>query len=136
MTIPEKYSIFPQIAYGGTEADDHMRRQIEQASLMMQAAQQPSLLQGKQPWSNANANTSMQARNPPLSERAREMFLKRLGGLRAEHKLGLSEFVQCHVHAEMVYVFYFLKGKEGVAKEPIDMFPSDGLIAQFRMVLV
>lgn len=76
--------------------------------------------------------------HPPntITMRAREMFLKRLGGLRAEYKLDLSEYIACHVHADEVYVFYFLKGKAGYTQEPIDLFPSDGLIAQFRMVLV
>ena len=116
------------------EAENH-RRQIEQAQMMAELMkQQPSLLRGNPPWSNVNASIPMS--NPPLGDRAREIFLKRLGGLRAEYKVGLNEFVACHIHADMVYVFYFLKGKEGVTKEPIDLFPSDGLIAQFRMVLV
>lgn len=72
---------------------------------------------------------------PGLHERAREMFLKRLGGLRAEHKVKLGDFVAAHVHGTTVYLFYVFDGREGVIKEDIDLFPSDQLITQFRMIL-
>ena len=72
---------------------------------------------------------------PNLHERAREMFLKRLGGLRAEHKVKLGDFIAAHVHGTTVYLFYVFDGREGVVKEDIDLFPSDQLITQFRMIL-
>jgi hypothetical protein len=72
---------------------------------------------------------------PSLSNRARELFLKRLGGIRAEYKVKLGDFVQCHVHADQVFVFFCFAGKEGVVKEQLDLFPSDMLITQFRMII-
>ncbi len=70
-----------------------------------------------------------------LATRAREMFLKRMGGIRAELTVAPGDFVQCHVHGETVYVFYCFAGREGVAKEGIDLFPSDQFITQFRLVI-
>lgn len=78
--------------------------------------------------------------NPPasgqtLSSRAREMFLKRMGGLRAELKIAPDDFLHCHIYGEMVFLFYCFSGRDGCVKENIDLFPSDQLITQFRMVL-
>ena len=70
-----------------------------------------------------------------LASRARELFLKRMGGIRTEMVVAPSDFIQCHVHNDIVYVFFCLSGKEGVTKEQIDLFPSDTLITQFRMIL-
>jgi hypothetical protein len=73
--------------------------------------------------------------NPPLGARAKELFLKRMGGIRAEMTLKPDDFLQMHIRDETVYMFYCFNGKDGVAKEQIDIFPSDQLIAQFRMIL-
>jgi hypothetical protein len=70
-----------------------------------------------------------------LANRARELFLKRMGGIRAEMIVASGDFLQCHVYNEQVYVFYCFGGRHGVTLEPIDMFPSDQLITQFRLVL-
>jgi hypothetical protein len=70
-----------------------------------------------------------------LAARAREMFLKRVGGIRAELKVAPGDFLMCHVHGEVVHVFYCFSGRPGVAQEAIDLFPSDQLITQFRMIL-
>jgi hypothetical protein len=100
----------------------------------MQQAQQ-----AQQQFSNDQMHAIMSgtATNPPpnLSERARELFLKRMGGIRAEMKIRLGDFVACHIHGETVYVFFCFAGREGVVKESIDLFPSDLLITQFRMIL-
>jgi hypothetical protein len=70
-----------------------------------------------------------------LGSRAREMFLKRMGGLRAEMKVAADDFLACHIYNEQVYVFYCFGGRHGVTMEGIDLFPSDQLITQFRLVL-
>jgi hypothetical protein len=70
-----------------------------------------------------------------LSARAREMFLKRMGGIRAEMKLGTDDCIHCHIYGETVHVFYCLNGKSGTVNERIDLFPSDTLIIQFRLLL-
>ena len=72
---------------------------------------------------------------PNLAVRARELFLKRMGGIRAELLVAHGDFLQCHVYGEVVHVFYCFAGKPGVAQESIDLFPSDTLITQFRLIL-
>jgi hypothetical protein len=72
---------------------------------------------------------------PSLAARARELFLKRMGGIRAELRVADDDFLQCHIYGEVVYLFYCFGGRAGVTQESIDLFPSDQLITQFRMVL-
>ena len=75
------------------------------------------------------------ANNATLGVRAREIFLKRMGGLRNEMLVSKDDFLQCHVYGEVVHVFYCFGGRAGVTQEGIDLFPSDQLITQFRLVL-
>ena len=85
---------------------------------------------------NMLAQAQQAPENPPnLAARAREMFLKRMGGIRAELKLKSGDFVTCHIYLETVHLFYCFDGKSGVATENIDLFPSDQFITQFRLVL-
>jgi hypothetical protein len=74
---------------------------------------------------------------PPatLATRAREMFLKRMGGIRAELRIAEGDFLACHIYGEVVHVFYCFGGRPGVAQESIDLFPSDQFITQFRIIL-
>ena len=102
-----------------------------------QAAQQAGVGQAvfTNPVSPPPATASMQPNNLTLANRARELFLRRMGGIRAEMIVASGDFLQCHVYNEQVYVFYCFGGRHGVTLEPIDMFPSDQLITQFRLVL-
>jgi hypothetical protein len=104
---------------------------------LAQAAQQAGVGQAvfTNPVLPPPATTSMQPNNLTLANRARELFLRRMGGIRAEMKVASNDFLQCHVYNEQVYVFYCFGGRHGVTLEPIDMFPSDQLITQFRLVL-
>jgi hypothetical protein len=86
---------------------------------------------GQYPTTLANAPNNQ----PTLATRAREMFLKRMGGIRAELRIADGDFLQCHIYGEMVHLFYCFGGRSGVTQESIDLFPSDTLITQFRMVL-
>ena len=104
-----------------------LQAQLTQAQLTQ--AQIDAMMQAQQ----ANVNTPVPIST--MAQRARELFLKRMGGIRAEMKVPLNDFIACHVYQDQVYLFYLLHGKEGVVKEHMDMFPSDQLIAQFRMVL-
>ena len=58
-----------------------------------------------------------------------------MGGIRAKLTLKPNDFLECHIYEHNVVMFYMLNGKEGVIREQIDIFPSDQLIAQFRMIL-
>ena len=118
----------------------HVNKDEAQAELMRQLA-------GVQTQSNANAQAQQAqvwkppngpvgaTKGPDLAARAREMFLKRMGGIRAELKVASDDFLACHVWNDQVYVFYCFGGRHGVTLEPIDLFPSDQLITQFRLVL-
>jgi hypothetical protein len=117
--------------------EDMLTAQLPNA---MQQAQQAQ--QAQQKFSNDQLHaiingtaTAEPNRPPPLADRARELFLKRMGGIRAEMKVKLGDFVACHIHAETVYVFFCFSGREGVVKENIDLFPSDLLVTQFRLLL-
>jgi len=81
------------------------------------------------------ANVAQLPLKPDLAGRARELFLKRMGGIRGEMLVAPADFLQCHVYGEMVFVFYCFSGKPGVAQESIDLFPSDQFITQFRLIL-
>lgn len=70
-----------------------------------------------------------------LANRARELFLKRMGGIRAEMVVAPGDYVNCHVYGETVFLFYCFAGREGCAREHWDLFPSDQFITQFRMIL-
>jgi hypothetical protein len=115
---------------GGLGVVSDMWEQAHQADLaqMMQHAQQTHQFP-------APVDTPNTRRPPDLASRARELFLKRMGGIRAELKVQAGDFLACHVHGETVFLFYCFAGREGVAKEHIDMFPSDTFITQFRMIL-
>ena len=120
-------------------AQEDMMRQLAQAQIGVNhpdAAQQAAL------WPQQNIGqfpTSVPPDRPTttqtLASRAREMFLKRMGGIRNELRIAPEDYLNCHVYGEMVYVFYCFSGRDGCAKESIDLFPSDQLITQFRMVL-
>ena len=81
------------------------------------------------------ANVAQLPLKPDLAGRARELFLKRMGGIRGEMLVASADFLQCHVYGEVVHVFYCFSGKPGVAQESIDLFPSDQFITQFRLIL-
>ena len=108
---------------------EEMVREMMQAS-QMNAAQQAGAQSFPRPISVPTT-----ANPPALAGRAREIFLKRMGGIRAEMKVAPEDFLQCHVFNDQVYVFYCFGGRSGVTNEGIDLFPSDQLITQFRLVL-
>jgi len=98
-------------------------------------AQQQAQMQWAQAQQAVPKSPTPKPPNPPLGVRAKELFLKRMGGIRAEMTLKSDDFLQMHVRDDTVYMFYCLNGKDGVVKEQVDLFPSDQLIAQFRMIL-
>ena len=72
---------------------------------------------------------------PDYNARALDMFVRRMGGVRNEFRLHPKDFLHCHVFDDKVFVFFLLNGKEGVVAEGADIFPSDQLIAQFKMIV-
>ena len=107
--------------YGQSPNATQAQLTIAQIDAMTQASQQVGQAQSPM--------------HPPLGDRARELFLKRMGGVRAEMRVAKDDFLQCHIYGDVVHMFYCFSGKTGVVQESIDMFPSDQLITQFRMIL-
>jgi len=68
-------------------------------------------------------------------QKADKLLRDRLMGLRGKFELRQHEMLMAHVHHDMVYVFYvFEGGKAGHFIDPIDIFPSDELVTQLRML--
>ena len=75
--------------------------------------------------------------NPTPHERARSLFLARLGGIRGAYKVKPEDFVWCHITSDMktVHVFFVFGDQAGNTSEDSAMFPSDQLITQFRLLM-
>jgi hypothetical protein len=151
MTIGDPPNSFLGALGGVPDMWSHLDMKAVDAELTRQVA----AMQAAQAIGNANAAQAQQAQfpiqpgtplpimsppnkpatGPTLSARAREMFLKRMGGLRQELQIAAEDFVHCHIYGDKVYLFYCFAGRDGCVKEDIDLFPSDQLITQFRMVL-
>jgi hypothetical protein len=117
-----------------TEVEQELMRQMAHSN--MAQAQQASVLGAQaQQFPATPPPPNGPASGPTLSSRAREMFLKRMGGIRAELKIAAEDYLHCHIYGDKVYLFYCFAGRDGCVKEDIDLFPSDTLITQFRMVL-
>lgn len=117
------------------EVEAELMRQMQQSQFSAAQAQQAQA--GSvfpNPMTPATA-PNKPATGPTLSARAREMFLKRMGGLRQELQIAAEDYLHCHIYGDKVYLFYCFAGRDGCVKEDIDLFPSDQLITQFRMVL-
>jgi hypothetical protein len=117
-----------------SDVEQEMMRQLAQAQ-MNAALGQPALPIPPFTPLPVSAPPNKPATGIALCARAREMFLKRMGGIRAEMTIAAEDFLSCHIYGETVYLFYCFAGRDGCVKEPIDLFPSDQLITQFRMVL-
>lgn len=67
--------------------------------------------------------------------RADRLLRDRLIGIRGRFDLAQHEMMMVHVYHETVYIFYvFEGGKAGHLTDPIDLFPSDELVTQLRLL--
>lgn len=105
-----------------------------QADMAMMYEKMKQLAQAQNSFPNPT-NPTISAPVFTANGRARNLFLARMGGVRADMEIKPGDFLMCHVYGEMVYLFYCFTGREGVVKESWDVFPSDTLITQFRMIL-
>lgn len=104
----------------------------------MQSAQNAQMQANSQYSQQARANAQQAPMPSSLADhchRARELFMRRMAGVRDDFHLRINDFLHCQVHGDIVFVFFLLDGKEGIVKEQVDVFPSDQLIAQFRMII-
>ena len=81
--------------------------------------------------------TSQNAPQSSMSfhDRAKGLLMSRLHGMRGMAPMVADDFLHCHVSNDTVYVFFLIGGREGIIQENIDVFPSDTLITQIRMVM-
>ena len=77
---------------------------------------------------------SQAAINSAANDVANKLLRQRFAGVQDTFKLGQKDFLLAHFAEAYVYTFFVLNGKEGVVKEPTDIFPSDKLITQLRMI--
>jgi hypothetical protein len=118
------------------EAQAEMARQLALAQMQAQTNNHMAAAQQAQfPSPSLSPSPPPPATSSQMANRAREMFLKRMGGIRAEMKVAAEDYLACHIYGDQVYVFYCFGGRHGVTLESIDLFPSDQLITQFRLVL-
>lgn len=64
---------------------------------------------------------------------AKKMLLQRLNGF-GPTWMRSKDFLMCHVIDETVAVFYCFGKDTGVVEDTRDLFPSDGLVAQLRIL--
>lgn len=102
---------------------------------LAQQAQQDYMLAAQQNWHGGSTPPAPPSPAYLHSEHCRRLFLGRMGGVRGNFALTERDFLHCQLEGDLVFVFFLLNGKEGVVKEQADMFPSDTLIAQFRMIV-
>jgi hypothetical protein len=69
------------------------------------------------------------------SLRARELFISHMSGATEFFRVKADDFLYCHAANDTVYMFYLFDGKGGMVSEPLDVFPSELLVTQFRMIL-
>ena len=111
------------------DAQDMLAQQNYAMAQAAQAQNWPPPIPPDGPPPQENTRDAMQTR-------AKELFINRLKGVRGTgFRKEERDFVATHVLDDKVYLFYMLRGKEGVVSEGVDIFPSDTLIAQFRLIL-
>ena len=115
-----------------------MLDQMRFPQVLIDPAQQSTQAQQAQiSWANTqNVGEQQPKPNINIHARARGMLIDRLGGIDGPMKLKDGDFLMCHCFWGTVYVFFVFNKRDGVTKESTDIFPSDKLVAQLRMVMI
>ncbi len=144
---------FDMAGLAASQADSFLNPKLSaNAIAMMQAQQQANLAQVGAQLSKATlaqvgattaptgSGSAHKLSDMERGQRALGLLVGRLEGVNKNFSLKRGEFLHCEVHAssEHVFVFFLFNGsdnkpREGVVSEAVDIFPSDQLIAQFRM---
>lgn len=119
------------------DPEENIRKaMMAQAQALGQAQNLQAVINGVQGIANEAPRIPLQTQvRQRQVTRAKELFVNRMKGVRGNFNLKETDFVETHIHADIVILFYCFDGREGIVKEPMDIWPSDGLIAQFRMML-
>jgi len=68
-----------------------------------------------------------------IDDLAKQMLMSRLDGFHGKW-MREKDYIMCHVVEEVVAVFYCFGKDTGVIEDNKDLFPSDGLISQLRIL--
>ena len=71
---------------------------------------------------------------PRLDDVARTMLLMRLDGFKAIEWLRPKDWLVCHVMDDHVITFFCFGNDSGFVEDEKELFPSDGLVAQLRIL--
>lgn len=120
---PDLFKNIPIDVYSQAAQQNVDQQQLNQ---ILAQSQQGTWHQGTQ------ANIS-----PTPHDRARSLFLARLGGIRGSYQVKSEDFIWCHITSDMktVHVFFVFGDQAGTTSEDSAMFPSDTLITQFRLLI-
>ena len=119
----------------------------EQQRLALQAQMQANAQYNQNQLSAQNVNQNLLNQNNAYEQaqkninqhyRAQKLLIERLIGLSDErHEIFTKDnFITCYVKKGTVYTFFVLSERAGVVEEDVNIFPSDKLISQLRMVLI
>jgi hypothetical protein len=110
-------------------------QQIQQVKQAYQAqqAQMNSILGQQAQQCKPDVNPRIQINL--LNQRAYELLALRLGGVKRTFKLGAEDFLVCHCTIDTVFIFFVFNGKSGCTQEQTDIFPSDKLITQLKLIM-
>jgi hypothetical protein len=119
---------------------DNVHRSAIEQQLIAAQANQMLAAQAQQMQPFLNQATAQAVQQPPdprgkANEKALHLLMMRMQGVRNTLRLGADDFMCCHVREDTVHVFFVLKGNSGNTSEQVDIFPSDKLITQLRLIM-
>lgn len=124
MAIMNKYSLL------SANPNQLAQANIDAAQLNQMLAQQAQNI-----YSVPQQQLDVPKDNARLNQRALQLLTLRLSGVRGNLRLGPDDFLVCHCTTETVYTFFVFNGKSGNTEEDINIFPSDKLLTQLRLVM-
>lgn len=69
-----------------------------------------------------------------IHQQARSMLFSRLNGLSTGFVMRQTDFILTHVHKDKVYIFFITEDKAGHLEDDKNLYPSDKLITQIRLL--
>lgn len=82
----------------------------------------------------AAAQAQQHAVRVDLHKNAYSMLMSRLHGVAGSFIMGANDYLFTHVHTDRVFVFFVHNDRAGHLEDDINIFPSDKLITQVRLL--
>ena len=81
-------------------------------------------------------NTTYHSRSHGLSNQARNMLFDRLMGVNRDmvFDIGVNDFIYPVHHGDKVYIFFIHNDRAGYLEDNADLYPSDKLVTQVRLI--